>query len=222
MNFLKVIKTLTDECHGRAKKNGWWEKEKPLELGLGLMASELYEGFEGVRKNLMDDKLKHRKMVEVELADFVVRNLDSIGGWNLLPNFSNENERAIMYNRSSEEESLFVYPVGIVESDATDFQKAIQIMQQMTLSGLYSEEELESFKETPLETSIVMLSYLSLKGIDDGVDFAYMVNLILMTDQIAKAYDLDIWGALVEKLEFNDHREDHKPENRAKEGGKRF
>jgi hypothetical protein len=31
---------------------------------------------EGYRKNLMDDKLKHRKMMEVELADVIIRTLD--------------------------------------------------------------------------------------------------------------------------------------------------
>lgn len=35
-----------------------------------------------------------------------------------------------------------------------------------------------------------------------------------------KGYDLG--GALVEKLEYNQHREDHKRENRAKDGGKKF
>lgn len=32
----------------------------------------------------------------------------------------------------------------------------------------------------------------------------------------------DIAGALAEKFTYNQHREDHKPENRAKEGGKKF
>lgn len=32
----------------------------------------------------------------------------------------------------------------------------------------------------------------------------------------------DIAGALAEKFVYNQHRADHKPENRAKEGGKKF
>ena len=39
-----------------------------LEL-LALAISELSEALEGERKELMDDKLPHRKMAEVELAD---------------------------------------------------------------------------------------------------------------------------------------------------------
>lgn len=36
------------------------------------------------------------------------------------------------------------------------------------------------------------------------------------------AYNLDIGGAILEKLIYNKNREDHKPENRVKEGGKKF
>ena len=38
----------------------------------------------------------------------------------------------------------------------------------------------------------------------------------------AGAYELDVAGALVEKLIYNIKRQDHKPENRAKDGGKAF
>ena len=34
--------------------------------------------------------------------------------------------------------------------------------------------------------------------------------------------DLDIGGAVLEKFEYNKNRADHKPENRNKEGGKKF
>ena len=47
---------------------------------LMLMVSEISEAMEGERKNLMDDKLLHRKMAEVELADTVIRILDYAGG----------------------------------------------------------------------------------------------------------------------------------------------
>ncbi|MCY1464806.1 hypothetical protein D9M71_828760 [compost metagenome] len=43
------------------------------------MHSELSEALEGLRKNLMDDKLPHRKMVEVELADTLIRIFDYAG-----------------------------------------------------------------------------------------------------------------------------------------------
>lgn len=43
---------------------------------IALMHSELSEALEGLRKDLMDDKLPKRKMVEVEMADCVIRILD--------------------------------------------------------------------------------------------------------------------------------------------------
>lgn len=48
-----------------------------------LMVSEIAEAMEGHRKNLMDDKLPHRSMVEVELADAIIRIMDYAGAYNL-------------------------------------------------------------------------------------------------------------------------------------------
>lgn len=45
-----------------------------------LVVTELAEAVEGLRKDLMDDKVPTRKMVEVELADSVIRVLN-IGQW---------------------------------------------------------------------------------------------------------------------------------------------
>lgn len=47
---------------------------------LMLIVSELGEAMEGHRKNLMDDHLQHRPMLEVELADAVIRIMDMAGG----------------------------------------------------------------------------------------------------------------------------------------------
>ena len=46
---------------------------------LALCHSETSEALEGVRKGLMDDHLPHRPMVEVELADTIIRILDLAG-----------------------------------------------------------------------------------------------------------------------------------------------
>jgi len=48
-----------------------------------LCVSELSEALEGDREDLMDDHLPDRKMLEVELADAVIRVFDMAGGLEL-------------------------------------------------------------------------------------------------------------------------------------------
>jgi len=83
---------LVDTCHGAAYRAGWWHdlntgedmrgKRNIGEL-LCLVHSEISEAMEGHRKGLMDDKLAHRNMFEVELADAVIRIFDLAGGCGL-------------------------------------------------------------------------------------------------------------------------------------------
>lgn len=74
----------------RAGNEKWWtnlKTGKPLKRNVGemlmLCVSELAEAMEGDRKGLMDDHLPHRKMMEVELADCLIRILDICGGLGL-------------------------------------------------------------------------------------------------------------------------------------------
>lgn len=48
---------------------------------LMLIVSEIAEAMEGERKSLMDDKLPHRRMAEVELADALIRIFDYAGAY---------------------------------------------------------------------------------------------------------------------------------------------
>ena len=86
---------LQETCHGNAKASGWWSdmqtgEDLTSQIGervkinvpekLCLIHSEVSEAMEGHRKRLMDDKLPHRTMLEVELADTVIRCFDLAGG----------------------------------------------------------------------------------------------------------------------------------------------
>ena len=80
------IETAQALCYGLAHRAGWWTdlatggpKDRNDGEMLMLMVSELAEAMEGLRKNLQDDKLPHRPMVEVELADTLIRIFDYAG-----------------------------------------------------------------------------------------------------------------------------------------------
>ena len=49
-----------------------------------------------------------------------------------------------------------------------------------------------------------------------------LVDALIRIFDYAGAFNYDLQGAFEEKMEFNRTREDHKPENRAKEGVKAF
>lgn len=85
-----VLNELATELHSYHREAGWWNSintgqfyKRPWPMLRILIVTELAEAIEGTRKNLMDDKLKHRFMPEVEMADAAIRILDAMGGYGL-------------------------------------------------------------------------------------------------------------------------------------------
>lgn len=87
-----AAEVLQEVCHGVANLSGWWNQNDPytsmtnpmhFSNKLCLIHSEISEAMEGDRKKLKDDKLPHRDMREVELADAVIRIFDLAGGYNM-------------------------------------------------------------------------------------------------------------------------------------------
>jgi NTP pyrophosphatase (non-canonical NTP hydrolase) len=94
----ETINDVVQAIHNANLRAGWWTSIDGEDLRhtsdntgpkrnvpemLALIHSEISEGLEGYRKNLMDDKLPHRSMLEVEMADAVIRICDLCGGLGL-------------------------------------------------------------------------------------------------------------------------------------------
>lgn len=76
MGFEAVCELVRD----RNVAAGWDGSKTEPGTQLMLIVSEVAEAMEGLRRDLMDDHLPHRKMEEVELADAMIRIMD-YAGW---------------------------------------------------------------------------------------------------------------------------------------------
>lgn len=74
--FSEEFNATSKAIHTNNKAKGFWDKPRDIGTLLMLVTSELSEGLEADRTDAMDDKLTHRKGLEVELADAVIRIMD--------------------------------------------------------------------------------------------------------------------------------------------------
>lgn len=82
----KKYQELSQRIFEQNKAVGWWDNfdhkdENTVFTKLMLTISEVAEAMEGDRKNLQDDHLPWRSMLEVELADAMIRVLDMVGAY---------------------------------------------------------------------------------------------------------------------------------------------
>ena len=118
-----ATRDLVNICHGDAAWAGWWmdlatgastvtligdEGQRTDQVNvpekLMLIVSEIAEAMEGHRKDLMDDKLPHRKMLEVELADALIRICDLAGGLKL--DLAGAVAEKLAFNRQREDHKI--------------------------------------------------------------------------------------------------------------------
>jgi NTP pyrophosphatase (non-canonical NTP hydrolase) len=101
MFWAETFEQLAKQCYSNSYNAGWWhdseegiplyDRTSPRDVvsaqtvatKLCRIHSEISEAMEGHRKGLNDDKLPHRSMIEVELADAVIRIMDLAGALNL-------------------------------------------------------------------------------------------------------------------------------------------
>lgn len=81
---VESIRQMQETIYQSCVDAGWYTdmetgQHKPREFGvaIALMHSELSEALEGHRKDLTDSHIPSRKNVEVELADCIIRILDT-------------------------------------------------------------------------------------------------------------------------------------------------
>ena len=109
-----AINEIAGACHAASKEAGWWSDlltGAPLRMSqervgdkLMLVVTEIAEAKEGYRKGLMDNHLPDRMMVEVELADAVIRIFDLAGALGL--NMGEAIIEKLAYNKTREDHKI--------------------------------------------------------------------------------------------------------------------
>jgi NTP pyrophosphatase (non-canonical NTP hydrolase) len=89
-DFIEPLNALALDVHADNRAAGGWNDlnsgdpilNRPHVVGekLMLVVKEVSQAMEGHRRSLPDKNLPHRPMIEVELADAVIRILDLAGG----------------------------------------------------------------------------------------------------------------------------------------------
>ncbi len=121
----EYFNSLATDIHANENKKWWYDQDgseiiNPDHRLLILVVSEIIESLEGYRKSLKDDKLPHRDMVEVELADAVVRMLDRMVGKKLEP-FKNDYYKYIISGECLDNDftSQLYHAVGLLTNPLT-------------------------------------------------------------------------------------------------------
>lgn len=177
----------------------WWvdlETGAPLTRNRGellmLMISEISEAMEGERRSLMDDKLPHRPMAEVEMADLVTRALDYAAGLGYA-DLLNDAGAELVWRYTFWQELTW---------DSNRAEALLQLTRQV--DAIYA-----------LEIDGVSRDYR--KGIA-----THLSLLIAAAARYCKVFGYDLDGAFDEKQSFNATRADHQPEARKAKGGKKW
>ena len=167
---------------------------------LALIHSEISECADGEFGDLMDDKLPHRKMAEVELADAIIRALDYAGGFGL----------------NLEDAGL---KSGVYEFDSVNnLLNSAYGLCLFAVSG--QEREGVGRGLLGVHSCVSRILELERKGKQSSEVAEALVVLILLVSLYAARKGYDLQGAFEEKMAYNAQRKDHQHEARKQAGGK--
>lgn len=169
---------------------------------LMLVLTELAEAAEGVRKSLKDDHLPHRSMIEVELADALIRILDFAGGRNF--SFDKNLGRVVNYSFFDKKDEEFAF---FVKESRNDLDIGVDPLEDL-LELVKIVTNLHDLVKEPIQNVDLISENLS--------------ALVYGLYDYADNWNHDIEGSYHEKLEYNKTRADHKLEARRAEGGKKY
>ena len=189
-----------DLCHGAAKDAGWWSNPhtgEPVVRNTGeilmLAVSEVTEAVEAWENRAMDDKLTGRRGVEVELADFCIRNFDTMTGLGHRDAFV----RALGLLRN--------VPFHGGDGGPPSEKRFLGIIRHMA-DAMEADRKRAPSKRFPDIPGLVV----------------HVAQATRAAIKLAALVDADLPNAIREKVAYNRQRADHKPENRIKEGGKMY
>lgn len=198
----KSLRDAGQDGHERNVKAGWWtdmSTGQKLKRNVGellmLAVSELGEvpPFPEVL-SVMDDKLPMRPMHHVEIADCVIRLLDLLGGLDV--------QVVGVFERVVEDYFVNARVYEKFESVDVDLMRVVRNLS----------EALEGSRKGKVQVGGL---FDHCKVFDVAINRA-IFNLFCISSKF------DLVQIIIEKMRFNASREDHKIENRLKEGGKKF